>query len=174
MAFTVPETIETPRLILRQFREEDWRDLHAYYASEQATQFTVGRALSEGESWRMMCSMIGHWQLRGYGPYAVEEKASGRVIGTVGFWYPNDWPEPEIKWALAPIYWGQGFASEAARAVQQVGLRYLPGTRLISFIHSQNTASLQLAEALGATREQEVSFRGAQWVIYRHPEQDSE
>lgn len=168
MKFIVPEMLETERLLLRQFKEEDWRDLHAYYASPVATQFTVGRALSEGETWRTLCSMIGHWQLRGYGPYAVEEKASGRVLGTVGFWYPNDWPEPEIKWALAPAYWGQGFASEAARAVQKAGREHLPQT-LISFIHAENLASARLAEALGAALERRMPFRGAQWLLYRHP-----
>ena len=63
----------------------------------------------------------GHWQIHGYGPYAVEDKSSARVLGTVGFWYPNDWPSPEIKWALAPEYWGQGYASEAAPAVLTLG-----------------------------------------------------
>lgn len=169
MAFIVPEQIETPRLLLRQFKETDWQDLHNYYSSPEATQFTVGRAFTEGETWRTLCSMIGHWQLRGYGPYAIEEKVSGAVIGTAGFWYPNDWPEPEIKWALAPDYWGKGFASEAARAVQEVGAQLFPDKPLISFIHSNNKPSIQLALAVGATLEQEVEFRGGDWHIYRHP-----
>ncbi len=165
----VPLEIKTKRLLLRQFRDEDWRDLHQYCASEEATRYTLGRVLTEGETWRTLCSLIGHWQLRGYGPYAVEELASGRVLGTVGFWYPNDWPSPEIKWALAPAHWGKGFASEAARAVQQVGLAHLPEISLISFIHPENTPSLRLAEALGARFETAVPFRGTHWHLYRHP-----
>ena len=164
-----PESLETSRLILRQFRESDWQDLHLYYSSETATQFTVGRAFSEGETWRTLCSMVGHWQLRGYGPYAIEHKKTGKVLGTAGFWYPNDWPEPEIKWALAPEYWGQGYASEAARAVQQAGRECMPDVSLISFVHSENQASIQLAQAVGAVFEKEVSFRGGLWHIYRHP-----
>ncbi len=169
MAFLVPEQLDTERLILRQFREDDWQDLHAYFSHPQATQYTVGRAFSEGETWRTMCAMIGHWQLRGYGPYAVEEKASGNVIGPVGFWYPNDWPSPEIKWALSPEYWGKGFASEAARAVQAAGLEFLPDIALISFINADNAASIKMALAIGASYEAEVLFRGARWHIYRHP-----
>lgn len=169
MTHLVPEQIDTDRLRLRQFKEADWVDLHHYYASEEATRFTVGRGLSEGETWRAMCSMIGHWQVRGYGPYALEERSSGTVIGTVGFWYPNDWPGPEIKWALAPAYWGKGYASEAARAVQKVGRTYLPDISLISFIHAKNEASIRLALAIGAEFEKEVLFRGARWNIYRHP-----
>lgn len=169
MNFSVPETLETQRLILRQFRDEDWRDLHAYYSSPEATHFTVGRAFTEGETWRTMCSMVGHWQIRGYGPYALEEKATGQVIGTAGFWYPNDWPEPEIKWALAPQHWGKGFASEAARVVQAAAQAYIPDISLISFIHSDNQASIQLAQAIGATFEKEMNFRGGLWHLYRHP-----
>ncbi|WP_445400642.1 GNAT family N-acetyltransferase [Zobellella sp. An-6] len=168
MTCLVPEHIETARLILRPFREEDWQDLHHYYSYAEATTFTVGQPLSEGETWRTLCGMIGHWSLRGYGPYAVEEKASGVVVGTVGFWYPNDWPGPEIKWALAPAYWGRGLASEAARAVHRVGLSHLPDIALISFIHAQNVASIRLARAIGASLKREVEFRGANWHIYEH------
>lgn len=168
MTFLVPEQIETPRLMLRPFREEDWKALHAYYSSAEATTFTVGRPLSEGETWRTLCGMIGHWAVRGYGPYAVEEKASGMVLGTVGFWYPNDWPGPEIKWALAPAHWGRGLACEAARAVHRVGLNYLPDISLISFIHAENVASIRLAMAIGARLKREVGFRGANWHIYEH------
>lgn len=106
--------------------------------------------MTAGETWRTMCSMIGHWHLRGYGPYAVEERTSGKVLGIVGFWYPNDWPSPEIKWALAPKYWGRGFASEAARAVQMAGKQHIPHILLISLIHSENKASSNLAVAIGA------------------------
>ena len=173
MEFRVPKQIETERLLLRQFRDEDWKALHHYYSSAQATKFTVGREFTEGETWRTMCTMIGHWQIRGYGPYAIEEKASGNVLGTAGFWFPNDWPSPEIKWALAPEYWGKGYASEAARAVQKTGLDYLPDVSLISFIHADNQASIQLALAVGAHLEEEVLFRGGNWHIYRHPRQNA-
>jgi RimJ/RimL family protein N-acetyltransferase len=169
MQFLVPERLETERLILRQFRNEDWRDLHLYYSDPEATKYTVGRAFTEGETWRAMCSMLGHWQIHGYGPYAVEERATGTVLGPVGFWYPNDWPSPEIKWALAASYWGRGFAAEAARAVQQAGRRHLPEIALISLILSANEPSKRLAVAVGARFESEIEFRGQRASIYRHP-----
>ncbi|MCV6620910.1 MAG: GNAT family N-acetyltransferase [Cellvibrionaceae bacterium] len=169
MKFKVPEQLETERLILRQFQDEDWKDLHEYYSSEEATRYTVGRAFSEGESWRIMSAMLGHWVLRGYGPYALEEKSSSKVIGTAGFWYPNDWPSPEIKWALAPAYWGKGYASEAARALQKIGKEYLPEISLISLIAKENQASIKLALAVGACFDREIDFRGGKWDIYRHP-----
>jgi RimJ/RimL family protein N-acetyltransferase len=169
MKFLVPEKLETDRLILRQFRENDWPDLHEYYSDENATRFTFGRQLTEGDTWRIMCGMIGHWQIRGYGPYAVEEKVGRKVLGTVGFWYPSDWPEPEIKWALARHHWGKGFASEAARAVQAAGKKHLPEISLISLIHPDNLASIRLACSIGAEFEKEFLYEGSAWNIYRHP-----
>lgn len=94
---------------------------------------------------------------------------NGRVMGPVGFWYPNDWPAPEIKWALAPGYWGKGYASEATRAVQAMGKKWMPELPLISFIHHANQPSIRLAQAVGASFEKELPFRGDVWHIYRHP-----
>ncbi|MEM1112250.1 MAG: GNAT family N-acetyltransferase [Pseudomonadota bacterium] len=168
MELRVPEKLETERLWLRQFREPDWRDLHEYYSDESATSYTFGRKLSEADTWRILCGMLGHWAARGYGPYAVEEKASGVVLGTVGFWFPLDWPEPEIKWALAARHWGKGFAKEAALAVLAAGREHLRDIRLISMIHPENTPSIRLAEAMGARYEYSVDYEDKPHHVYRH------
>ena len=168
MSFLVPETLESERLLLRQLVESDWRDLHEYYSDEVATKFTFGRALSEGDTWRTLCSMIGHWQVRGYGPYAVEEKSSGQVIGIVGFWYPNDWPEPEIKWGLARAFWGKGYAREAAALVHAAGREHIPDLALISLIHRDNKPSIGVAVALGASPEGTIDYEGEPHIVYRH------
>jgi len=165
---SVPVSIDTPRLTLRQFVAQDWRALHEHYSDLECTRFTFGRALTEGESWRAMASMVGHWQLRGYGPYAVVERASASVVGTVGLWYPNDWPEPEIKWALVRKAWGKGYAVEAARAVQPFAAAHF-GTPPISLIGEHNAASIKVAEAVGARLESQILFRGNPFRIYRHP-----
>lgn len=165
---TVALTLDTERLVLRQFEAEDWRVLHEHYSDPECTRFTFGRALSEGETWRAMASMVGHWQLRGYGPYAVVEKATAAVVGSVGFWYPNDWPEPEIKWALLRRAWGKGYANEAARAVQRVAVEHF-GTPPISLIGVENLPSIKVALSVGAEFEREFRFRGKPCNIYRHP-----
>lgn len=168
MSYLIPEKLETERLVLRPFNNEDWQAMHVLYSDEACIAFTMGRVLTEGESWRTVASIAGHWLLRGYGPYAVEEKLSGTVLGTVGLWYPSDWPGLEIKWALARRYWGRGFASEAARAVRTMATEFLPQTPLISFIHSENAASIRVALAVGAKFEKEIDFRNGKWHIYQH------
>jgi len=168
-AYLIPEQLETERLILRMFCEGDWRSMHAHYSHAAATRYTLGRSLTEGESWRLTATLAGHWLLRGYGPYALEEKATGAMLGTVGLWHPCDFPEREIKWAIHPQAWGRGLASEAARAVQKMARTAFPACPPISFIHRDNAASIGVAKAVGAYFEDEVDFRGGRFRIYRHP-----
>jgi len=169
MHFTIPQLLETERLRLRTFQHQDWLPLHEHFSDVECTRFTYRRTLNEAATWRAMASMAGHWLLRGYGPYAVEEKASGTVLGTVGPWYPLEWPEPEIKWALARRHWGKGYAREAVRAVQAMAHAHLPQLHLISLIDSRNAASIRLALAVGAILERELEFAGSPFQLYRHP-----
>ena len=168
MSFLTPDQLETDRLVLRMFKEDDWRDLHQYYSNEECTRYTIGRILTEGESWRAMAAMIGHWQLRQYGSYVLEGKSDHQVLGMVGLDYPNDWPEPEIMWGLRREFWRKGYASEAVREVKRMAAHYLPALSLISLIHPHNANSINLAEAVGATFEKEIRFRGGNWSIFRH------
>lgn len=166
--FKIPTYLETDRLILRFFEDADWCDLHVLYSDPQCVEHTIKQTLTEGESWRMLATIIGHWHLRGYGPYAVCLKSGGPVMGPVGLWYPNDWPEPEIKWAIARKYWGNGYAREAAKAVWQIASTHLPELHLISLIFPENERSKKLAGALGAEFEKEIDFRDGRAQIFRH------
>jgi len=168
MKYKIPKEIETERLILRTFKEEDWKDLHAYYSDELCMKYTIGKTLKDWETWRQVATMIGHWQIRGFGPYAMEDKETGRVLGPVGMWYPLEWPEPEIKWGLARAYWGKGYAGEAAEAVRLMAIQYLSEFDLISLISKDNFGSIKLAESLGAAYEKTIPFRDSEALIYRH------
>ena len=164
-----PTSLQTARLDLRQFKHDDWASLHEHYGDVECTKFTFRRALTEGESWRAMCSMAGHWAIRGYGPFAAVERNSGLVVGAIGLWYPNDWPEPEIKWALSRRFWGRGYASEAVRAIQPQAFKHFGCRAPISLIDARNEPSIRLASAVGAVFEKVIEFRGSPWKVYRHP-----
>jgi RimJ/RimL family protein N-acetyltransferase len=168
MKYIIPDALITDRLKLRQFKESDWQDLFAYYSDEDCMRFTTGRALTDWETWRAVATMVGHWELRGFGPYAMEELKTGKVLGPVGLWYPLEWPEPEIKWGLARAYWGNGYAREAAEAVRAMASTQLPEYHLISLIVADNTSSIKLAESLGAVYEKTIPFRDSEASIYRH------
>lgn len=170
MSFLIPESIESARLLLRTVKEEDWSALHEYYSDAECTKYTTLQPLSEDESRRIVGSISRHWQRKGYGPYVLQEKATGTVLGLAGLWFPKEWPEPEIKWALARRHWNKGYAAEAARAVQAMAARHVPDLHLISLIHSENQPSIRLAMAVGATLERDMAFRGAIYRVYRHPQ----
>lgn len=162
----VPEKIETERLLLRPFHENDWDSLSRMFSDQETVQYTVKEPLLKWQVWRTLASYIGHWQMRGYGPYAVVEKRSGHMMGPVGLWYPGDWPEPEIKWSLIKDYWGQGYAHESAQAVKNVAFDALQTHRLISLILPENKRSIALSKRIGGHYEKTIEFRETRADIY--------
>jgi RimJ/RimL family protein N-acetyltransferase len=165
----IPLALESARLLLRMPAEGDWRPLHAYYGDADSVRHTVGTPLTEAQTWRTLAGVVGHWAWRGYGPYTMLNMDDRSVLGVPGLWYPNDRPEPEIKWALVPAARGRGLAAEAARAVRQMAREHLPGVRLISLIADGNEPSVRVAEAAGARLEREIEWRGSRAFIYRRP-----
>lgn len=168
MKYKIPTEILTNRMKLRYPQEDDWKDLLAYYSDAECMTYTAGRALADWEVWRSVALMIGHWHIRGFGPYVMESLETGKVIGPVGMWYPVEWPEPEIKWGLAREFWGSGYAKEAAEAVRIMAIEHVPEINLISLISKENTNSIKLAKSLGAVYENDVPFRDTTASVYRH------
>lgn len=162
-----PPRLETERLVLRGFSEADLQPLVSFYSNETTSKF-VGGVSEPWEVWRRMASYIGHWQLRGYGPFALEDKSSGNFAGYCGPWYPHGWPEPELGWGLMPEFQGRGLVVEAAKRCLSYVYDDLGWNTAISAIDPDNAASRRVAERLGATYESHkpVSFFTAD--IYRH------
>lgn len=143
--------LETERLILRGWREDDFDALAAMMADAEVARFLTGdqRPLDRATSWRHLALLVGHWALRGYGLFAVEEKASGAFVGRVGAWQPECWVGFELGWGLARGYWGKGYAQVAARAAGDWAFANFPIERLVSLIHTENAPSQALAKRLG-------------------------
>jgi RimJ/RimL family protein N-acetyltransferase len=99
-----------------------------------------------------MSYFIGHWQLLGYGMFAVEERFSGSLVGRVGALQPEGWPGYELAWALAPGARGRGYATEAARAALAWSFETIAIDRILSVIHPENRASQRVAERVGEHR----------------------
>ena len=127
-----------------------------------------GRTLTRAETWRSVAGALGHWVLRGYGLYAVEEKATGHFIGRIGLIFPEGWPGLEAGWLLARHSWGRGYATEGARAVIEMAYRDLAATHLISLIRPDNAASIRVAEKLGGVRESTLEVLGGPAHVYAY------
>ncbi len=160
--------LETERLLLRPFREGDIDAYAAMCADTEVMRYIGSRlVLSRDDAWRQMAMFAGHWQLRGFGTWAVEERASGSFVGRVGLHFPEGWPERELAWTLAREYWGRGFASEAARAALTYAFNTLEWQRVISLIDPDNHRSIRLAERLGERFDREVTLRGHRLLVYK-------
>ncbi len=146
-------TLETERLILRMWREEDLEQYAKLCADPEVMRFIGGKTFSLTESWRHIAFMIGHWHLRGYGPWAVEEKATGKLVGRLGFFNPAGWPGFELGWTLAREFWGRGYATEGGRRALVYAFTELDKGHVISCIHPENSRSIRVAERLGEKLE---------------------
>lgn len=168
---TIP-VLETERLRLRAWREEDLSAFAEFCAKEATARF-VGGTGNRQNAWRRMAMFLGHWTLRGYGNWAIEEKASGRWVGYSGLWSPEGWPEPELMWGLAAGSQGRGYATEAARHAREFAYCELGWTTLTSYIDVRNEPSQRVAQRLGAARERDIELGENPVGLYRHPGPDT-
>ncbi|WP_170763965.1 GNAT family N-acetyltransferase [Ruegeria lacuscaerulensis] len=168
MTFDFIPVVETDRLILRAPSEVDLEAEADFFASD-ASRF-VGGPLRRDETWRSIAMLLGHWMLRGYGFWGVEEKETGTYVGRVGLWFPEGWPEPEVGWTLMNNATGKGYATEAALAARTYAYDVLGWETAISLIDPENHASKAVAKRLGAKFDynyQHPKFGTSE--IWRHP-----
>lgn len=158
--------LETERLTLRMWREDDFEPFAQICADPEVMRFLGGKTLTRAESWRSMAFLVGHWHLLGYGHWVVEEKASGQFIGRLGFLNPEGWPGFEIGWTLGREHWGKGYATEGARRALHYAFTELDKDHVISLIHPENQGSIRVAERLGERPEGKTEVMGIEVVIY--------
>ena len=158
--------IESERLILRAYKDSDFDAYAEFFASERARYY--GGSCDRNDAWRRMSMFAGHWLLRGYGVWALEEKATGAFVGQAGLWFPEGWPEREITWMVLAAHEGRGFASEAALRVRAHAFETLGWKRLVSCIQPENEPSVRLAKRIGAVYERAQSIPGRDFHVYRH------
>jgi RimJ/RimL family protein N-acetyltransferase len=155
---TLPPVIETERLRLRPHTVEDFGDCVAMWSDPIVAQYTIGDPAPPPRTWSRILAYRGHWDLLGFGYWAVEEKSTGRFIGELGFaehkreMQPSIEGTPEIGWALIPDAHGKGYATEALRAVVAWGDAHFGPARTACIIREENRASFRVAEKLGYTK----------------------
>jgi RimJ/RimL family protein N-acetyltransferase len=163
---TIP-TLATHRLTLRGFTAADLDALAPIYADPQVSRYIGDRTPADrAATWRALAGMLGHWQLRGYGMWALIEQATGRLIGRAGLYNPEGWPGLEAGWLLARDRWGRGFATEAGHAILAYAFTQLSAEHVISLIHPANTASIRVAERLGERLERKMDLKGQPALVY--------
>ena len=160
--------LQTARLTLRSFREEDVDAMARLFANPDFMRFSLGVFTKREQTIAFIEKVMG-WDRAGIpSQFAVVPRGDDALIGYCGFFYhPEHGIEDiEIGYRLNPDYWNRGFITEAARAVRDHGFRDRKLSRVISLIHPENIPSRRVAEKNGMTIEKQITFRGFPTLVY--------
>lgn len=159
--------LETERLRLRAFELTDLPSACALWADAEVVKFIGGATRKEAEVWTAIARSFGHWALLGYGFWAIADKETNRYLGEIGYLdglrniSPTHTGIPEAGWALARNSWGQGFASEALRAINLWSDEVLASAETLCIIDPQHTISMRVAEKCGYKKLRTASLEGS-------------
>lgn len=153
--------LTTPRLVLRHWRDDDLDAFAALNADPEVMRYIHdGRPLDRAETADRIDRYRRHWRENGYGLYAVTLRESGELIGFAGLavpvFLPEIMPAVEIGWRLSRPHWGQGLATEAARAVLDSVRAGTDLKRLVSIHIVGNDASARVMTKLGMRLDRET------------------
>ena len=153
--------IETPRLLLRRWRDTDREPFARMNADPRVMEFFPA-PLSGEESNALIDRAEAHFELHGFGPLAAELRDTGEFIGYIGLFIPgfqaHFTPCVEIGWRLAADYWGRGLATEGAREVLRHAFTTLSLAEVVSFTVPANLRSRRVMEKLGMTHDPADDF----------------
>ncbi len=164
--------IETDRLRLRGHVAADFEAVAAMWADPDVVRYIGGRPSTREESWARLLRYPGMWALLGYGFWAIEEKASGRLAGEGGFAdFKRDITPaieaPEQGWALASWAHGRGYGSEAVAAMIAWGERHFARRDFVCIISPENAASIRVAEKAGYREVARTTYKDAPTLMFR-------
>jgi RimJ/RimL family protein N-acetyltransferase len=168
-------TLETERLILRDFRKDDLDAHAATLGDEEVMRHIGGKPMNREDSWRRLLSGVGMWSLIGMGPWAVELKTDGRMVGHCGFFQferdmnPLILGEPEMGWIFDTSVHGQGIAFEACSAAVSWAEDAIAAASYPAIIDLDNAPSMKLAEKLGFVRQADAVYRDSPIAFFRRP-----
>ncbi len=160
---------ETPRLILRKFNESDVEPLLSFLGDPEVMRFSITGSLTQEDiQTRYLPGCLRRYSRDGLGQWAVVRKSDGICVGECGICVQEVAGEKEfeISYRIRRDSWGNGLATEAARACRDYGFKNVGLRRLISIIESENVASIRVAEKMGMTLEKRASFHKLPVLIY--------
>jgi ribosomal-protein-alanine N-acetyltransferase len=160
-------TIETTRLRLRSFDDDDLDRMAELMADEGFMRFSLG-VFSREQTAGFLKKVRTRDRTGLPSQFAVVLRENGRLIGYCGFFLQvvDEEEELEVGYRIDPSCWGRGIATEAARAVRDHAFSKLRLPRVISLIHADNVASRRVAEKNGMTPEKETVFRGFPTIVF--------
>lgn len=152
-AAEAPTVFVSERLRARHWTPADRAALLAVYGDADAMRWVGdGRPIREDEVDRWLDVTARNYARRGYGMFALEDRATGAVVGFAGLVHPDDQPEAEVKYALARAWWGRGLATEVVRALLDVARARYGIDDVIATVAPEHAASQRVLAKAGMTR----------------------
>lgn len=173
--FSRAPRLETSRLVLRAHEANDFEAVAALWGNTRVVRHISAAPSTRAESWARILRYAGLWPISGYGYWALEEKATGRFIGDVGFadfareLSPAIDVAPEAGWVLSPSAHGKGYATEAVRAVLGWADAVLDAPRTFCLLAGENEASLNVAHKCGFREHGHADYKGSRALIWTRP-----
>ncbi len=164
--------LETDRLILRSHTKKDFSASLKMWSDPITVKFIGGKVSTSQQTWARVLNYAGHWQLMDFGYWVVEEKFSGKFVGEVGFadfkreMEPSIDGVPELGWAIAPEFHGQGYATEALRSVINWGDSHFENSRTVCIINPENLVSIKVAGKCGYVQKDIASYAGQPVLLF--------
>ncbi|MCR9126068.1 MAG: GNAT family N-acetyltransferase [Rhodobacteraceae bacterium] len=168
---TIP-ILNTGRVTLRAMLPGEFDRYAEIWATPEVVRHIGGVPRSRAEAWSAFLRNAGHWQMTGFGQWAIADQTTRRMIGQVGFFYsdqthgPDFDSFPEAGWVLAQEAQGRGLGTEAVRAAHEWFDRVIPGP-LGARIAADNTASQAIAARMGYRKLREIEQPGGTLCLLR-------
>lgn len=161
-------TLETDRLRLRAYKNEDFEQFANFYSSPRS-RFADG-PVSRSTAWAWFAAGAGRWPLVGYGAWAVDRLVDQMCVGVVSLNHPiKHSEERELGWLLWETYEGYGYAIEAASEAKKFAFDELKWSTLVSYIAIDNRRSIDLAQRMGASLDNDAThLADIHTMVYRH------
>jgi RimJ/RimL family protein N-acetyltransferase len=146
--------LETPRLIMRRWREDDIAPMTAVNADPEVMRWIRDGSVRDEQQTRSgIQAWESEWESEDFGLFALEIRSTGELAGFTGLSVPDFLPEVlpavEVGWRLGRSHWGQGLATEAAAAAVRFGFEQRGLERIVSIAQVGNDASERIMTKLG-------------------------
>lgn len=165
--------LETPRLILRAHRREDFDAMVSIWQDPAVVRHFHGVALTREDIWGRFLRGFGMWALNGYGLWAVQDRETGDYAGTVGCFELKREMEPPIDdmpeagWTFAARFHGRGYATEAVQAALAWTDAKLASAPIYCIVSTENAPSLRVAEKCGFRAWYTTTYRGDPTQVFK-------
>ncbi|HAX48560.1 MAG TPA: GNAT family N-acetyltransferase [Ignavibacteria bacterium] len=159
--------LETERLTLRNQQPEDADVIAKMFGDAEVMRFIAdGKTLPRSAAEQSISNWNDYERTHGFTSWAVVRREDGALIGKCGFNYLPDKSDIELSYMLDEPYWGNGYATEIAKATLEYGMNKLGLKRVVAIVYPQNSPSIRVIEKSGMKYEKEYEYMGIKMLMY--------